>query len=192
MMLRTRIRPIFRHLPAISRRRFSRHLTATAGVLMAAAVLAACGSSSGSSGGGGGGSSTAGTSSTGSSSTSQATVRVGKVNGYGSVLVTGAGQPVYILSSDPSGSSKCTGACAKVWKPVTVSGSPSAGSGASSSMISSFKRSNGKSQVLYDKHALYTHAGSAASAAGTASDGGVWYLINAKGKAVKSTTSGGY
>lgn len=117
---------------------------------------------------------------------------VGKVNGYGTVLVTGADQPVYILSSDPPGSSKCTGACAKTWKPLTASGSPRAGSGASSSMLSSFKRSDGTTQVSYDKHALYTHAGSASSAAGTASDGGVWYLINAKGKAVKSTTAGGY
>jgi predicted lipoprotein with Yx(FWY)xxD motif len=117
---------------------------------------------------------------------------VGKVNGYGTVLVTGADQPIYILSSDPPGSSKCTGACAKTWKPLTASGSPRAGSGVSSSMLSSFKRSDGTTQVLYDKHALYTHAGSASSAAGTASDGGVWYLINAKGKAVKSTTAGGY
>jgi len=117
---------------------------------------------------------------------------VGKVNGYGSVLVTAADQPIYILSTDPSGSSKCSGSCAKAWKPVTVSGSPKAGSGASSSLLSSFKRSDGTTQVLYDKHALYTHAGSAASAAGTASDGGVWYLINAKGKEVKSTTAGGY
>ena len=117
---------------------------------------------------------------------------VGKVNGYGSVLVTAADQPVYILSTDPSGSSKCTGSCAKTWKPLSVSGSPSAGSGASASLLSSFKRSDGTTQVLYDKHALYTHAGSASSAAGTASDGGVWYLINAKGQAVKSTTAGGY
>ena len=117
---------------------------------------------------------------------------VGKVNGYGSVLVTAADQPIYILSTDPSGSSKCSGSCAKAWKPVTVSGAPKAGSGASTSLLSSFKRSDGTTQVLYDKHALYTHAGSAASAAGTASDGGVWYLINAKGKVVKSTTSGGY
>jgi len=117
---------------------------------------------------------------------------VGKVNGYGSVLVTAADQPVYVLSSDPAGSSKCTGSCAKAWKPLTVSGSPTAGSGASSSLLSSFKRSDGTTQVLYDKHALYTHAGSASSAAGTASDGGVWYLINAKGTVVKSTTAGGY
>jgi predicted lipoprotein with Yx(FWY)xxD motif len=106
--------------------------------------------------------------------------------------VTAAAQPVYILSSDPSGSSRCAGSCAKTWKPVTVSGSPRAGSGVSSALLSSFKRSDGTRQVLYDRHALYTHAGSTASAAGTASDGGVWYLINAKGKAVKSTTSGGY
>lgn len=155
-----------------------------AGALVCAGLIAACGSS-----GGKAKSSSSGTSSPASSSS---TVAVGKVNGYGSVLVTGAGTPVYILSTDPSGSSKCTGACAKTWKPVTVSGSPSAGSGASGTLLSSFKRSDGTTQVLYDKHALYTHAGSAASAAGTASDGGVWYLINAKGKAVKSTTSGGY
>jgi predicted lipoprotein with Yx(FWY)xxD motif len=160
---------------------------ASAGALAATALLAACGSS-GSSGGSSGGGSASGA----SSGSGTGTVMVGKVNGYGSVLVTASDQPVYILSSDPSGSSKCSGACAKTWKPLTVSGSPNAGSGASSSLLASFKRSDGTTQVLYDKHALYTHAGSASSAAGTASDGGVWYLINAKGTAVKSTTSGGY
>jgi predicted lipoprotein with Yx(FWY)xxD motif len=159
------------------------------GALAGAAVLAACGSSGGSSNGGSsGGGSTSGSSSSGG----KGTVMVGKVNGYGSVLVTAADQPIYILSTDPSGSSKCLGSCAQTWKPVTVSGSPKAGSGVSSSLLSSFKRSDGTTQVLYDKRALYTHAGSAASAAGTASDGGVWYLINAKGKVVKSTTAGGY
>ncbi|HEY3776164.1 MAG TPA: hypothetical protein VGL69_24400 [Solirubrobacteraceae bacterium] len=167
-------------------------MTATMGAIAGAAVLAACGSSGGSSNGGssGGGSTSASSGST--SSGGKGTVMVGKVNGYGSVLVTAADQPIYILSTDPSSSSKCSGACAKTWKPVTVSGSATAGSGASSSLLSSFKRSDGTTQVLYDKHALYTHAGSASSAAGTASDGGVWYLINAKGTAVKSTTSGGY
>ena len=168
-------------------------MTALAGALAGAALLAACGSSSSSSGGSGGGSSSGGSSSTSATSAGgKATVMVGKVNGYGTVLVTEANQPIYILSSDPAGSSKCTGGCAKTWKPLTVSGSPRAGTGVSSSMLSSFKRSDGTTQVLYDKHALYTHAGSASSAAGTASDGGVWYLINAKGKVVKSTTQGGY
>jgi predicted lipoprotein with Yx(FWY)xxD motif len=177
--------------PVTTRRRRTRRVTATIGALAGAAVLAACGSSGGSSNGGSSGGGT-NASSGSSSGGAKGTVMVGKVNGYGSVLVTAANQPIYILSTDPSGSSKCTGACAQAWKPVTVSGSPKAGSGASSSLLSSFKRSDGTTQVLYDKHALYTHAGSASSAAGTASDGGVWYLINAKGTAVKSTTSGGY
>jgi predicted lipoprotein with Yx(FWY)xxD motif len=175
-----------------ARRRRARRATATVGALAGAAVLAACGSSGGSKSGGSSGSGSTSASSGSSASGGKGTVMVGKVNGYGSVLVTAAGQPIYILSTDPPGSSKCTGSCAQAWKPVTVSGSPKAGSGASASLLSSFKRSDGSTQVLYDKHALYTHAGSASSAAGTASDGGVWYLINAKGTVVKSTTSGGY
>lgn len=165
-----------------------RSLAATVALLACAVLIAACGSSGGGSNnnsGGSGGSTSGGSGGSG-------TVAVGKVAGYGSVLVTAANQPVYILSTDPSGSSKCVGACAKTWKPVAVSGKPTAGSGADSSMVSSFKRKDGTTQVLYNKHALYTHAGSPASVAGTASDGGVWYLINAKGAPVKSTTSGGY
>ena len=163
--------------------------------LGAAALLAACGSSSGSSSSSaasGGGSATTGATTGGSSSSgSGASVAVGKVAGFGSVLTAG-GQALYVLSTDPSGSSKCAGSCAKTWKPLSTSGSPQAGSGAQSSLLSDFKRSDGTEQVLYNKHALYTHSGSPASVAGTASDGGVWYLINAKGSFVKSTTAGGY
>ena len=188
-MPETRFRPTPCENPTGARRRRARRVTATIGALAGAALLAACGSSGGSSNGGSSGGST---SSSAASSGGKGTVMVGKVNGYGSVLVTAADQPIYILSTDPSGSSKCSGSCATTWKPVTVSGSPKPGTGVSSSLLSSFKRSDGTTQVVYDKHALYTHAGSAASAAGTASDGGVWYLINAKGKVVKSTTEGGY
>jgi predicted lipoprotein with Yx(FWY)xxD motif len=187
-----RIRPRHCDTPEIARRRRARRARATVSAVAVAALLAACGSSGGSSNSGSSGGGSTSSSSSASSSGGKGTVMVGKVNGYGSVLVTAADQPIYILSTDPSGSSKCSSACAQAWKPVTVSGSPKAGSGASSSLLSSFKRSDGTTQVLYDKHALYTHAGSAASAAGTASDGGVWYLINAKGKVVKSTSEGGY
>ena len=152
--------------------------------LASAALLAACGSSSSSGGGGGG-------TSTGGSGSNSATVAAGNVPGYGSVLLS-KGQPVYVLSTDPSGSTKCIGTCAKTFKPLTAGSTPSAGSGAESSLLSTFKRSDGTTQVLYNKHALYTHAGSAGQNAGTAADGGVWYLINAKGAFVKSTTKGGY
>ena len=69
----------------------------------------------------------------------KSSVQVGNVTGYGSVLVTPTNQPVYILSTDPSGSSKCSTACAKTWMPVTASGSPGAGKGLDSSLLSSFQ-----------------------------------------------------
>jgi predicted lipoprotein with Yx(FWY)xxD motif len=166
-----------------------RRAAGLAPVLASAVLLAACGSSGGSSGSSG--SATSGGGSSSASSGGPGAISVGNVPGYQPVLETG-GEPVYVLSTDPSGGSKCNGGCAKTWKPVTVSGKPSAGSGADSSMLSTFKRSDGTTQVLYNKHALYTHAGSAQQNAGTASDGGVWFLINAKGAVVKSTNGGGY
>jgi predicted lipoprotein with Yx(FWY)xxD motif len=183
-------RPVRRPRRMSAARDANRRRAAAAVTAVACAVaLAACGSSSG--GSANASSNSGGSASATASSSSTVTVAVGKVSGYGSVL-TSSGRPVYILSTDPSGSSKCSGSCAKVWKPLTVSGSPAAGSGVTSSLLSTFKRSDGSTQVLYNKHALYTHSGSAATAAGTASDGGVWYLINAKGAAVKSTSAGGY
>jgi predicted lipoprotein with Yx(FWY)xxD motif len=154
-------------------------------VLIAAVVLiAACGSSSSSNSSSSGG---------GSSSGGSGTVKVAKISGYGSALVTASGKSVYLLSTDPAGSSKCSGSCAKTWIPVTASGSPSAGSGVDSSKLSSFKRSDGTTQVLYDKQALYTFSGQGAtSGEGQASFGGVWYLVAPSGSAIKKSSSGGY
>ena len=129
----------------------------------------------------------------GNASASSATVVVKKVAGYGSVLATPSGQTLYLLTADPSGGSKCTGSCAAQWPPLTEHGTPTAGPGVDGSMLSTFKRNDGKMQVLYDSHALYTHTGSGAtSGAGIAANGGIWYLVSPTGKAVKSTTSGGY
>ena len=155
-----------------------------AAVVAATALIAACGGSSSggssSSSGGGGGS-------------GGSTVKAAKITGYGTALVTGSGKSVYLLSTDPSGGSNCAGACTKTWTPVTASGGPSAGSGASSSLLSTFKRKDGTTQVLYDKHALYTFSGTGATAGeGQASDGGVWYLVNPKGSAIKHSSQGGY
>jgi predicted lipoprotein with Yx(FWY)xxD motif len=147
-------------------------------------ALTACGSSS--SGGGSGGSG-------GSGSSSSATVITKKVSGYGTVLATPSGKTLYLSTADPSGASKCTGSCASQWPPLTAKGSATAGSGVNSSMLSTFKRSDGTEQVVYDKHALYTHVGSGlTSGAGVAANGGIWYLVSPSGNPIKSTTGGGY
>jgi predicted lipoprotein with Yx(FWY)xxD motif len=165
------------------RRRLTARLAVIAALIAAVALVAGCGGSSSNSSSSGGGGSSGGA----------GTVKVAKISGYGSALVTASGKSVYLLSTDPAGSSKCAGACAKAWVPVTVSGSPSAGSGVDSSKLSSFKRKDGTTQVLYDKHALYTFTSQGAtSGEGQASFGGVWYLVAPSGSAIKKSSSGGY
>jgi predicted lipoprotein with Yx(FWY)xxD motif len=164
------------------RRRLTVRLAFVAALIAAVALIAGCGGSSSNSSSSGGGAS-------GGSST----VNVAKISGYGSALVTASGKSVYLLSTDPAGSSKCTGKCAKIWVPVTVSGSPSGGSGVDSSKLSTFKRGDGTTQVLYNKQALYTFTGQGAtSGEGQASFGGVWYLVAPSGAAIKKSSSGGY
>jgi predicted lipoprotein with Yx(FWY)xxD motif len=127
-----------------------------------------------------------------SASAGPATVRTMTVIGYGKVLAA-AGHPVYLLSSDPPGGSRCTGGCTSTWSPLTVKGQPTAGPGANSSLLSKFRRADGSSQALYDRHALYTHTGRGlVSGAGVRSEGGTWYLVAPSGKAIKATKSGGY
>jgi predicted lipoprotein with Yx(FWY)xxD motif len=153
--------------------------------LSAMALLAAgCGSSSSSSSDGG---------STGAKA-SAASVKVTtmKITGYGTVLAAG-GRPVYLHSSDPEGKSACAAACAAKWPPLTAGGTPGAGPGVKSSLLATFQRDDGKRQVLYGKHALYTHKGRGlVSGAGVSSDGGTWYLVSPAGQAITATTSGGY
>lgn len=125
--------------------------------------------------------------------TAKVAVLTAKVPGYGSVLATAHGSPLYLLTADPAGGSSCAGDCAKQWPPLTVRGTPRGGSGVEDSLLSSFTRSDGSVQVLYNGHALYTHPGMSATAvAGTASNGGVWYLVSPSGEPIKSTNGSGY
>jgi predicted lipoprotein with Yx(FWY)xxD motif len=162
-----------------------RRRRALSGLFLATAAvvcLAACGSS------GGGGATGAASASSGATST----VKVSKLPGYSSVLTTSSGQAVYLLTADPSGGSSCGSSCTAQWPPVE-SKSLKAGPGVKTSLLSTFKRSDGQEQVMYNHHALYTHKGTgAASGAGLAADGGIWYLVSPSGSAVKSTSSGGY
>lgn len=156
-------------------------LTALIAASAAAICLAACGGSG----------KPAGAASV--SAPSAATVTASKLPGYSSVLTTSSGHAVYLLTADPAGGSRCTDSCATQWPPLLAKQSLRAGPGVKASLLSTFKRSDGKEQVMYNHHALYIHKGQgAASGAGLAADGGIWYLVSPSGSAVKSTSSGGY
>lgn len=122
-----------------------------------------------------------------------ATVSTRDVSGYGTVLATKSGRPLYLLTADPSGGSKCVGSCAKKWRPLTEKGAPTAGPGVKPSQLRTFKRGDGGKQVLYNGHALYTSTGRGlTSAAGTASHGGTWFLVSPSGEPIETTEAGGY
>jgi predicted lipoprotein with Yx(FWY)xxD motif len=150
--------------------RWRRRAAATLVAACAAAGLAGCGGSGGS----------------GEALTTK------ELPGYGTVLATAAGQPLYMLSSDPQGSTECTGDCLAQWKPLT--GEASTGDGVDGE-VDSFERSDGDTQVLYNGHALYTYArgnSGVGGGAGVKWGDGTWYLVDPKGEAIKTTAAGGY
>jgi predicted lipoprotein with Yx(FWY)xxD motif len=126
----------------------------------------------------------------GSSEAASVVVTTKEFPGYGTVLANDAGRPLYVLDADPKGGSKCDAACAQQWPPVT--GEASAEGDVEESMLDTFKRSDGDTQVLYNGHALYTNTGEALAGIGTKGQGGTWLLVSPKGEPVKTTQAGGY
>jgi predicted lipoprotein with Yx(FWY)xxD motif len=106
---------------------------------------------------------------------SRAVVNVTAIKGT-AVLTNARGYTLYWFAPDSSATSRCYGTCAAYWPPVL--GTPSPTSGVAGS-FATLKRSNGKEQVTYNGHPLYTYVGD--SAPGQASgnnirlNGGWWY-----------------
>jgi predicted lipoprotein with Yx(FWY)xxD motif len=74
----------------------------------------------------------------------------------GRILVEGRGHTLYLFGKDKRGMSSCNGACAVDWPPLIVSGKPRAGVGAKASLLGRTKRKDGRWQVTYNHHPLYT------------------------------------
>jgi len=120
--------------------------------------------------------------------TSTAEVKLGDT-GLGSVLVGGDGHTLYLFESDTSGdASTCSAECAAAWPPLTTKGKPQAGSGVDASMLTTFKRDDGTSQIAYNGHPLYFYAEDTApgDTNGNESDefGAEWYAMTAAGESV--------
>ncbi len=92
-------------------------------------------------------------------------LRVGHTS-LGNVLIDSQGNTLYIHLGDSTGQSTCTGACAKVWKPLEYAGNPAnmpIGPGVAASKLSSLTRPSGKRQITYNGHPLYSYIGDHAS-----------------------------
>lgn len=105
---------------------------------------------------------------------------------YGPYLVDAKGYALYMLSSDPSGHSTCTGACAAIWPPLASAGTPTAGAGVTTSQVARISRpSGGGTQVTYAGHPLYTFTHDTApgqtNGEGIVAFGGTWTLVSPSG-----------
>jgi predicted lipoprotein with Yx(FWY)xxD motif len=103
----------------------------------------------------------------------------------GRYLVDGSGRTVYLFERDKGGKSACYGACAKVWSPLSTTGAPSAGAGVAAAKLTTLKRKDGVTQVLYNGHPLYhyddDHKPGQMEGQGSKAFGAEWYILSPKG-----------
>ena len=169
--------------------------TRNAVVLSLATAGLALGTACSSSGGHGSPSAPASPASGGGSST----VDVHTANGT-SFLTDSAGRALYQFGSDTKTMSTCSGACATAWPPLTVTGAPTAGAGATAADLATISRSDGTKQVTYAGHPLYYFSGDKAAGQingeGSTAFGASWYVVSPTGQQITSlsgvsTPSGG-
>jgi predicted lipoprotein with Yx(FWY)xxD motif len=190
------VAPAERDLPHARSKHMSRGrpttlLAGAALMPLTALAVAACG---------GGGSATAATKEPTSAATKAPksaaphapTVRVAKTH-LGKALVDSRGRTLYLFTKDAGMKSACSGACATAWPPLRASGKPTVSGGAKASLVGTTMRSDGKLQVTYNGHPLYsfvkdTKSGDTNGEALTAF-GGSWFAVSPAGKRIATPPS---
>jgi predicted lipoprotein with Yx(FWY)xxD motif len=118
----------------------------------------------------------------------------------GRILVDSRGHTLYLFQKDKNGKSACSGQCATNWPPlIASSGKPIARAGAKASLLGTTKRADGRMQVTYDHHPLYTFVKDTkkgqTTGEGLDAFGAKWYAVSPAGakvvKASSSTNTGG-
>jgi predicted lipoprotein with Yx(FWY)xxD motif len=79
-----------------------------------------------------------------------------RTTSLGKILVNSQGRTLYLFKKDSRGKSACIGECAKFWPPLRASGKLTGGQGISARKLGTIRRSDGKPQVTYNGHPLYT------------------------------------
>lgn len=133
---------------------------------------------------------------TGSVSSPQASkgavVALGKT-ALGKVLVDARGRTLYAFEKDKRGRSACYGACAAYWPALSSAAKPRAGRGVRASLLGVTKRTDGRRQVTYAGHPLYTFFGDnragQTNGEGLTDFGGAWDAVAASGRSVEASAA---
>jgi predicted lipoprotein with Yx(FWY)xxD motif len=120
-----------------------------------------------------------------------------RTTALGNVLVDARGHTLYLFEKDKHGRSACYGACATYWPPLSSTAKPRPGRGVHASLLGLSKRTDGKRQVTYAGHPLYTFIADKKAGQTTGEGlnnfGAAWDAVAASGRAVEpaATDSGG-
>jgi predicted lipoprotein with Yx(FWY)xxD motif len=119
-------------------------------------------------------------------------VKVGVANsGLGRVLIDGRGRTLYLFEKDTHGKSSCGGQCAAFWPPLIASGKRLATAGAKASLLGTTKRADGRLQVTYNHHPLYSFVKDTSKGQTNGEEldafGAEWYAISSTGSKVEKT-----
>jgi predicted lipoprotein with Yx(FWY)xxD motif len=110
----------------------------------------------------------------------------------GRILVNSRGHTLYLFMKDRPGKSACGATCARYWPPLLAHAKPSGGPGLKAAWIATTRRTDGRLQVTYRRHPLYTYALDKAAGRtageGISAFGAKWYAVSAKGQAVQRST----
>jgi predicted lipoprotein with Yx(FWY)xxD motif len=116
--------------------------------------------------------------------TAGATVATARTT-LGPTLVDAQGRTLYLFEKDKGSASSCSGTCASVWPPLTTGAKALAGGGVTAAKLGSTKRADGKTEVTYAGHPLYTYAGDAQpgqlKGQGLDQFGAAWYALAPSG-----------
>ena len=106
----------------------------------------------------------------------------------GRILVDSKGKTLYDFAKDKSTASTCYGACAALWPPLTTKAKPVAGRGVRASLLGTTKRKDGKLEVTYNGHPLYSFVTDRkpgqTTGQGVNQFGAPWWVLSAAGKEI--------
>src|SRR5262249_49922241 len=153
-----------------------RLLAAAAAVPLAALAVGACGS--------GGGNAAAPIAPPQTARGRPAPVRLVRDGRLGEILVNSHGRTRFPFPHD----NRRMSACAAQGPPLLAAGTPAVGGGLTSSKVGTTSRSDGKPQVTYNGHPLYTYAADQkagqTNGQGLNAFGGGWFVLSAAGNKV--------
>jgi len=123
-----------------------------------------------------------------SASAAAGTVVTWRDTGIGPAITTSSGHTLYLFRADHGTTSACYGQCATYWPPLLTNGKPTASGRVKTALLGTTKRKDGKLQVTYKGHPLYTFLldkkpGQTAGE-GSKNFGAAWYALAPSGATI--------